>query len=403
MRQGPRTKNRRRGVTLVEMLVTVAVLVIIMTILVQIFQAATGAVSAAQAYQQLDDQLRRIDGIIRADLEGVTARFTPPLDPTLNLGYFEYGENEFADNQGEDCDDYIRFTAKAPGGRPFTGRMWVNPWFNANTNQIFGASQTTPFSNFASFPVTVTSDYAEIIYFLRNGNLYRRVLLVAPQLQSAIVPTIANTGFTTVNGNLVQTNFQPTIFGGPANNGPVVSWQGVNDLSAHPAPSGPNLNTTPTLASQAQTTILLNTLGNLTNRENRAFYPRYANDFLDVNTSTSRPDGIPDDVNSDNIPDLYTSLYPNLFTTTTGPYLINSPSSSPTYQTGVQQILNSARGQWGQLPGLSLRVPGRLFPGASYLGRPVRLDSRAWALCQCQRTVGPVRHGRPDVPECPEP
>src|SRR5215813_2644307 len=122
--QGPRT--RRRGVTLVEMLVTVAVLVIIMTILVQIFQAATGSVSAAQAYQQLDDQLRRLDGMIRADLEGVTARFTPPLDPDQNLGYFEYGENEFADLQGEDSDDYIRFTAKAPAGRPFVGRFWPN-------------------------------------------------------------------------------------------------------------------------------------------------------------------------------------------------------------------------------------------------------------------------------------
>ena len=44
----------------------------------------------------------------------MTARFTPPLDPAQNLGYFEYGENEFADVQGEDSDDYLRFTAKAP-------------------------------------------------------------------------------------------------------------------------------------------------------------------------------------------------------------------------------------------------------------------------------------------------
>ena len=38
----------------------------------------------------------------------------------------------------------------------------------------------------------MTSEYAEIIYFLRNGNLYRRVLLIAPELQSAIVPTVNN-------------------------------------------------------------------------------------------------------------------------------------------------------------------------------------------------------------------
>ena len=107
------------------MLVTVAVLVIIMTILVQIFQSATGALTAAQTIQELDNQLRLLDSTIRSDLGGATARFTPPLDPAQGLGYFEYGENEFADLQGEDSDDYIRFTAQAPPGQPFTGRMWV--------------------------------------------------------------------------------------------------------------------------------------------------------------------------------------------------------------------------------------------------------------------------------------
>ncbi len=146
---GQRTTHRRRGVTLVEMLVTVAVLVILMTILVQIFQAATGSVSAAQAYQQLDDQLRRLDGVIRGDLEGVTARFTPPLDPAQNLGYFEYGENEFADNQGEDGDDYIRFTAKAPAGKPFTGRFWPQ-----NSGRLSGPTRITPSPSRSRSPAT---------------------------------------------------------------------------------------------------------------------------------------------------------------------------------------------------------------------------------------------------------
>ncbi len=169
------------------MLVTVAILVIMMTILVQIFQSATGAVTAAQQLQQIDDQLRRLDSVIRGDLEGVTARFTPPLDPAQNLGYFEYGENEFADNQGEDGDDYIRFTAKAPAGRPFTGRMsghFLDQ--RPQPSAINAANQPQP--------ITITSDYAEIIYFLRNGNLYRRVLLVAPERQSAITPAVNNTG-----------------------------------------------------------------------------------------------------------------------------------------------------------------------------------------------------------------
>ena len=109
------------------MLVTLAILLLMMTAIVKIFQAATGALNAAQVYQELDNQLRLLDSTIRSDLNGVTARLTPPLNPNNNLGYLEYGENEFADVQGEDSDDYIRFTAKTPAGRPFTGRMWVPP------------------------------------------------------------------------------------------------------------------------------------------------------------------------------------------------------------------------------------------------------------------------------------
>jgi len=32
---------------------------------------------------------------------GVTAKLPPPLNPNLNLGYFEYGEHAFPDLQGE--------------------------------------------------------------------------------------------------------------------------------------------------------------------------------------------------------------------------------------------------------------------------------------------------------------
>jgi hypothetical protein len=301
-------------VTLVEMLVTVAMVLIIMTIVVQIFQAATGVLSAAQTIQGLDDELKLLDSTIRADLGGVTARFTPPLDPAQNLGYFEYGENEFADLQGEDSDDYIRFTAKAPAGRPFTGRAFLPPIVPLGA--LTAAPQATYLGN---QPVTVTSDYAEIIYFLRNGNLYRRVLLVAPQLQSAIVPTASNN---TIGNNLayfldatgaltVPRQFHPAALVGTTNN--TVSWQGVNDLSARPASTGPNSDLVTLPGAVASQTIKLNTLGDLTNRENRFAYPRFANDFFDFSSATNVPDGIADDRNNDNVPDYYPSLYFALF------------------------------------------------------------------------------------------
>ena len=187
----------RRGVTLVEMLVTLAILLLMMTAIVKIFQVATGALNAAQVYQELDNQLRLLDLTIRSDLGGVTCKLTPPNNPKNNTGYLEYGENEFADVQGEDSDDYIRFTAKAPAGQPFTGRMWIRAAAVSS-----GASYQPP------QPITITSEYAEIIYFLRNGNLYRRVLLVAPALQSTIEPSVAN-----VNPNFNPAGFFPVALG----------------------------------------------------------------------------------------------------------------------------------------------------------------------------------------------
>jgi hypothetical protein len=91
-------------------------------------------------------------------------------------------------------------------------------------------------------------------------------------------------------------NFRPTSLGQAA-----VSWQSMNDLSAHPAPRG-----TPTTNS-----VILNTLGDLTNRENRWAYQRFADDFLNL-AAAATPDGLTDDFNGDNVPDYYPTLYPSI-------------------------------------------------------------------------------------------
>ncbi len=163
------------------MLVAVALLVMMMLVLVSIFQSATGAISEMRSYQALDEQLRRIDSVIRSDLSGVTAKMTPPNDPLDGHGYFEYSENALADAQGEDSDDTLRFTVKAPEGQPFVGRVWV-PWSVTSTNQSPIAYNTT-------------SQYAEVVYFLRNGNLYRRVFLIAPHIFDVPKPVTNNTTY----------------------------------------------------------------------------------------------------------------------------------------------------------------------------------------------------------------
>ncbi len=260
--------GRRRGVTLVEMLVVVALVVLMMVILVQIFQSATGAMSASRTTQELDVNLRQVDSIIRSDLAGVTARMTPGMnDPKDKRGYFEYGENAFADAQGEDTDDWMAFTTRAPEGQVFSGRQWLALPANNNVQ-----------------PITINSQVAEVIYFLRNGNLYRRVFLVAPERANSLyVPvSIANVG-----------DFFTSIFGGLT----YVSWQGMNDISCRPGgySLGGVLNPIP------------NDLGDLTNREKRAFRPRFLNDF--TSPAGLGPDGIPDDVNTDDVNDYYPTIY----------------------------------------------------------------------------------------------
>ena len=159
-------------------------------------------------------------------------------------------------------------------------------------------------------PVTITSEYAEIIYFLRNGNLYRRVLLVAPQLQSTIYSGDTN------NVTLLQLLAlppQPRLHAG----NPVTRRAIRRELAGRQRPLGTAAAVRDmSAASNSGQTIVLNTLGDLTNRENRFASPRFADDFLTLTASTAAhrlstgPDGISDDLNSDNVPDLLSDALP---------------------------------------------------------------------------------------------
>ena len=108
------------------------------------------------------------------------------LDPSAVVLHRDDGENSLADRQGEDTDDWMAFTTKAPQGQVFSGRQFL-----AGTNLNIQ-------------PITITSQVGEVLYFLRNGNLYRRVLLVAPanRIVVAILPAVQDT--TTGGGERVR-------------------------------------------------------------------------------------------------------------------------------------------------------------------------------------------------------
>ncbi len=304
-----RCPSRRRGFTLVELLVTITLMLLIMTIIVKVFQESTTAMTSARTDQDLALVMRRLDAQIRQDLSGATARFTPPLNPQNGLGYFEYSENMFADGQGEDTDDSISFTAKAPAGQPFTGQIMLQKGFWP------GPGNRPRFA-----PTVITSEHAEIIYFLRHGSLYRRVLLIVPDRD--LRSTIDAIG---VPGDVVY-RYPLGGYDLDGDNIVDISWQGGNDLSTRPP-----LARTGATESIENLTPIPNTLGDLTNRENRAFRPRFTNDHFTTNGSAAplpRPDGVADDFNDrggsvflgDGVVDYWPTLYPGV-----PPAQLNSP------------------------------------------------------------------------------
>ena len=161
-----------------------------------------------------------------------------------------------------------------------------------------------------------------------------------------------------------------------------MSWQAVNDLSAHPSATGQPYN---------YNTVILNTLADLTNRENRPFYQRFSSDFQDVAGNLAPGgDGLTDDFNGDNVPDYYPTLYPQAFNYAAGAagqQLIFEPG----YPVARQPVALASHGFPLRLPRSLLQAPetehsyayGWIHspdPVVPVNGNPVQFDQASRAL-----------------------
>lgn len=165
----------------------------------------------------------------------MTATLKPPLRPENNEGYFEIIEGQFTDNSNQfyamnalfgDTDDVLMFTTRNRKA-PFVGKA------------VIPATGT---------PTTIESPEAEVIYFLvqdapfvidatknpptRLCTLYRRVRLLSPSIGNYYTP-------------------------------PVTTYCNDNDISSHFE------RLTNPVSGALEPTMVPNTLGDLTKRENR--------------------------------------------------------------------------------------------------------------------------------------
>ncbi len=186
------TLQNRFGFTLVEMLVSVGLLIVVMTIFAEIFSIAVTTMTRQKGLANNDQQARTAFVAIDNDLKRMSYRAIDgqqgivPLVPGLNyntenaapeqLGYFYYSENDPDDV----TDDVLQYTIQ--GEAPTSSR------YSGQDIDYYGKAEATLGSvNYRDQPVwddgsplngVSVSQQAEVAYFLRHGTLYRRVLLL---------------------------------------------------------------------------------------------------------------------------------------------------------------------------------------------------------------------------------
>ena len=225
--------SRGRGYTLVELLTATVLTLMLMFGVVTVFGSLGRSINSSRATLEMTGRLRTAKAILQSDLKGLTVLVSPPRQPREDEGYLEIVEGgigpvippfQFAVNSDTalpdttvgDCDDILMFTTRSRSG-PFVGR--------------YGTS-------------TVHSNEAEVAWFVRGRTLYRRVLLVAPQ----VMPALDDDDDGVIDADDLEDS-----------DGDVHSFYEWYDLSARPdfAITGSDVG------------WILNTLGDLTKRENR--------------------------------------------------------------------------------------------------------------------------------------
>ena len=268
LKRGSLRRDRRTGFTLVEMMVAVGLTVLMMTMVVTIFGLVMDGIRDSRGAIEVTDRLRAAKTRLQLDLMELTAPLTPPLDPAMGLGYFEYIEgpigpvispselaasdtpnpdgssNAPPDTTVGDNDDILMFTVTS-NDEPFIGRA---PFFNKSNNRW----EARP----------VQSYTAEIAWFVRGSTLYRRTLLVLPNMAEILKSDVDLPTF-----NQFQTYVDNLPLEEQAEYKSIYQFSDISfhlkgDFSSDP--TGGDLQPAP------------NTLNDLTNRENRYAHQPFA-------------------------------------------------------------------------------------------------------------------------------
>jgi len=267
----------RRGFTIIELMMATLLTLMLMLVVVGLFAAVSQGIRNSRATMEMAGRLRAAKRKLQLDLEGRTVIVSPPARPAAGEGYLEIIEGPLGpvmpvwtvdptttvaynedtggpDTTVADFDDILMFTTRSRAG-PFVGRYGTG---------------------------TIESYEAEVAWFVRGRTLYRRVLLIAPQVMrpedgdwtrmryldnnyDSAMPTNPTDDPTDDNGVVDAVDLTDAA----GNSHSFYQWY---DISARP--EGYDTSTTP-----GTTYWVPNTLGDLTKRENRFAHRVHAVDI----------------------------------------------------------------------------------------------------------------------------
>lgn len=184
-----RRANLHAGFTLVEMLIAVAIMLLMMSMFAEIFQLAGSTITTQRGIAENDQRSRSIQTIITSDLDKRSFRYVMPwavgedstlgeTNAALRKGYIYISEN----SPLNDLDDILQFTIDVNDIRqnPDISKLYGKATLVAPIIQ--NPNQPEADDGWAVPNNTSTSSAAEVSYFVRNGKLFRRVLLLRQPL-----------------------------------------------------------------------------------------------------------------------------------------------------------------------------------------------------------------------------
>lgn len=322
----------RRGITLVEMMIAIAITLVMMAAVVTIFANVSSSISNRRATVEMSTQLRQVRTVLQRDLAHATCPAQPWQRPESNIGYIEINEGAQSDSdpsiwlRDSDSDgepDQVQglqidlTTATIPGST--ANRLTLSTADIATTNVTDGQAlgdhddilmltvrnETAPFNgrvpsvrdnsgNLRSFAnwgsEALQSQLAEVAWFAVENpvepedaqtnafgepgyrSIYRRVLLIAPDLNYGF--PITGGGNSRITGPgvvrvLRRAVQQDDVAEAIAS---LIAFQDRYDLSVR-------LEWDQTLGNDGRWTIVANTLADLTKRENRFEHHGYASNL----------------------------------------------------------------------------------------------------------------------------